>query len=51
MLQEINASGVTLLLITHDPAIGSSMRRIVTLKDGRVVSDAFSTAAQAEAAQ
>jgi ABC-type lipoprotein export system ATPase subunit len=51
MLQEINASGVTLLLVTHDPAIASSMRRIVTLKDGRIVSDALSTAAYAEAAQ
>jgi putative ABC transport system ATP-binding protein len=51
MLQEINASGVTLLLVTHDPEIASSMRRIVTLKDGRIVSDALSTAAYAEAAQ
>jgi putative ABC transport system ATP-binding protein len=51
MLREINGSGVTLLLVTHDPAIASSMRRIVTLKDGRIVSDALSTAAYAEAAQ
>jgi putative ABC transport system ATP-binding protein len=51
MLQEINASGVTLLLVTHEPAVAVAMRRIVTLKDGRIVSDALSTAAQAEAAQ
>jgi putative ABC transport system ATP-binding protein len=50
-LQEINASGVTLLLVTHAPAVAVAMRRIVTLKDGRIVSDALSTAAQAEAAQ
>jgi putative ABC transport system ATP-binding protein len=51
MLQEINASGVTLLLVTHDQEIASSMRRIVTLKDGRVISDASSAAGQVGAAQ
>jgi putative ABC transport system ATP-binding protein len=51
MLQEINASGVTLLLVTHDPAVPSAMRRIVTLTDGRVISDASSTAGQVGAGQ
>jgi len=51
MLQEINGSGVTLLLVTHDPAVASAMRRIVTLKDGRVISDTSSTIGQVEAAQ
>jgi len=51
MLQEINSSGVTLLLVTHDPAVASAMRRIVTLKDGRVISDTSSTIGQVEAAQ
>jgi putative ABC transport system ATP-binding protein len=51
MLQEINASGVTLLLVTHDPEVATAMRRIVTLKDGRVISDASSTVGQVGAAQ
>ncbi|MDK1374734.1 MULTISPECIES: ABC transporter ATP-binding protein [unclassified Sinorhizobium] len=51
MLYEINETGVTLLLVTHDPAVASSMHRIITLKDGRIISDASSTSGQLEAAQ
>jgi ABC-type lipoprotein export system ATPase subunit len=51
MLQEINATGATLLLVTHDLAVASAMRRIVRLEDGRVISDASSTVGQVEAAQ
>ncbi|MCA1407736.1 ATP-binding cassette domain-containing protein [Ensifer sp. IC3342] len=51
MLHDINETGVTLLLVTHDPAVASSMRRILTLKDGRIISDASSTSGQLEAAQ
>jgi len=31
--------GTTLVLVTHDSAIASSMQRVVTLRDGRVESD------------
>ncbi len=51
MLQEINAAGVTLLLVTHDLAVASVMRRIVRLKDGRVISDAPSRVGPVKAAQ
>lgn len=35
----LNADGVTILLITHDPAIAAQARRQVTIEDGRIVSD------------
>lgn len=31
--------GVTVVLVTHDPAVAAKTRRVVTLVDGRVVSD------------
>jgi putative ABC transport system ATP-binding protein len=40
ILETINRQGITLLLITHDPRIASSMRRVVQLHDGRIISDA-----------
>lgn len=39
LLFEIHAQGLTLVLITHDPAIAATLPRIVKLKDGRVQSD------------
>jgi putative ABC transport system ATP-binding protein len=33
-LKELNAEGMTVLLVTHDPAIGSAAQRILRLKDG-----------------
>jgi len=31
--------GTTLILVTHDPAVASSMQRVVVLRDGRIESD------------
>jgi putative ABC transport system ATP-binding protein len=40
LMREINASqGVAFLFATHDPAVVSRARRVVTLHDGAVVSD------------
>src|SRR5262245_28467947 len=39
MLEALNESGRTILLVTHDPAIAAHARRIVRLVHGRVVSD------------
>jgi putative ABC transport system ATP-binding protein len=40
LLAELNSgSGVTLAIITHDPAIAASAGRQIELRDGRVVSD------------
>jgi len=39
LFQELNESGITVVMITHEPDIGQHARRIVHIKDGRVVAD------------
>jgi putative ABC transport system ATP-binding protein len=39
VLQELNASGVTILLITHETDIAHFSRRMVVLRDGRIIED------------
>jgi len=39
LLREVNATGQSLLVVTHDRAIGASMPRLVLMRDGRVESD------------
>jgi putative ABC transport system ATP-binding protein len=39
LLDELNVAGTTLVLVTHDRAVASRMRRQVDLRDGRVVAD------------
>jgi putative ABC transport system ATP-binding protein len=40
LLKEINKNeGVTLVFVTHDPEVSSRCSRVITLKDGRIVSD------------
>jgi len=39
LMEQMNQSGLTLLVVTHDPLIGERARRRIQLSDGRVVSD------------
>ncbi len=39
LLTDLHAAGLTLLLVTHDEAIGASAGRRVVVRDGRIVSD------------
>lgn len=39
LLKELNAEGRTVILITHDAGIAAHARRVIELRDGRVVSD------------
>jgi putative ABC transport system ATP-binding protein len=39
LLRELNATGTTLVVITHDPEVADALPRRVTMRDGRVVSD------------
>jgi putative ABC transport system ATP-binding protein len=39
LLRELNADGVTIVVITHDDRVASAMRRRIELRDGRVVRD------------
>jgi putative ABC transport system ATP-binding protein len=39
LFQELNAEGVTVLLVTHEPDIARYARRIVELRDGLIIRD------------
>ena len=39
LLEELNARGMTLIMVTHDVALGSRARRLIRTLDGRVHSD------------
>lgn len=39
MLSELNADGMTLVLVTHDPGVASGAHRVITMRDGRIVSE------------
>lgn len=39
LFQELNAEGVTILIVTHEPDIAQYAQRIVELRDGRVIKD------------
>jgi putative ABC transport system ATP-binding protein len=39
IFQELNDQGLTVLLVTHEPDIAAHARRVVTFKDGVVLSD------------
>jgi putative ABC transport system ATP-binding protein len=38
LLQELNADGLTLVLVTHDVSIASSASRLINMRDGRIES-------------
>jgi len=39
IFQELNEQGLTVLLVTHEPDIAQHARRIVTFRDGVLLSD------------
>ena len=39
LLEEMNAEGLTLIVVTHDSELGARARRLILLHDGRVVED------------
>ena len=39
ILENLNRSGITLIIVTHDPALGERARRSIVMTDGRILSD------------
>ena len=40
ILQALNADGRTVIMVTHDPRVARHAKRVVTLRDGRIIEDA-----------
>ncbi len=39
LLHELNQKGLTIILITHDPEVADAAHRIITMRDGKIISD------------
>jgi putative ABC transport system ATP-binding protein len=50
VFQSLNDEGRTVVLITHEPDIAEFAKRVVTFKDGKIVSDVAATSRRAAAA-
>ncbi len=50
LLESLNARGITLIVVTHEPRIAQRAGRVIRLEDGRIVADATGEEARTVAA-
>ncbi|BBF91923.1 macrolide export ATP-binding/permease protein MacB [Blastochloris tepida] len=43
ILDELNAEGTTVIIVTHDPSVAARAQRIIELRDGEIISDRRNT--------
>jgi len=39
LFQELNAQGITILIVTHEPDVAKYAKRVVEVRDGRIIHD------------
>ena len=47
LMNELHRDGLTLVLVTHDPAVGAQAQRMIRMRDGSIVADDVVSAAAA----
>jgi putative ABC transport system ATP-binding protein len=48
LFRRLHAGGQTILLVTHDDAVADAAHRVVTMRDGRVVTEEARSGASVE---
>jgi ABC-type lipoprotein export system ATPase subunit len=38
-IEDLHASGLTVIAITHDLAVAERAKRVITIRDGRIITD------------
>jgi len=49
LLQQLNRAGMTVVLVTHEHDVAAFAQRVLTFRDGQVVSDVAQTPRDADA--
>ena len=44
LMNELHRDGLTLVLVTHDPAVGAQAQRMIRMRDGAIVADGVASA-------
>lgn len=44
LFDELNSRGITIIVVTHEPEVGERARRVVTMRDGVIISETFNQA-------
>ncbi|MEJ7728849.1 MAG: hypothetical protein WKG00_06515 [Polyangiaceae bacterium] len=47
LIQALGASGITVVLVTHEPEIAAFAERVIVVKDGKILSDERQTPVEA----